>query len=60
MLIIPSEKVEFPHNIYGRISNFQMGRIRLVQYLRELFRKNVKPRKVIILSSDKQTQQNYI
>ena len=53
VLIIPSE-AEFAYNIYGRISNFQMGRTwGLVQYLREALLENVKPRKVIILSSDK-------
>ena len=53
VLIIPSE-AEFAYNIYGRISNFQMGRTwGFVQYLREALLENVKPRKVIILSSDK-------
>lgn len=53
VLIIPSE-AEFAYNIYGRISNFQMGRTwGLVQYLREALLENPKPRKVILLSSDK-------
>ncbi len=53
VLIIPSE-AEFAYNIYGRISNFQMGRTwGLVQYLREALLENSKPRKVILLSSDK-------
>jgi len=53
VLIIPSE-AEFAYNIYGRISNFQMGRTwGLLQYLREALLENPKPRKVILLSSDK-------
>ena len=53
VLIIPSE-AEFAYNIYGRISNFQMGRSwGTVQYLREALLKNPKPRKIILISSDK-------
>ena len=53
VLIIPSE-AEFAYNIYGRISNFQMGRSwGLVQYLRETLLENPKPRKIILISSDK-------
>ncbi len=53
VLIIPSE-IEFGYNIYGRMSNFQMGRTwGLVQYLREALLENPKPRKVILITSDK-------
>ena len=53
VLVIPSE-AEFAYNIYGRISNFQMGRSwGTVQYLREALLENPKPRKIILISSDK-------
>ena len=53
VIIIPTE-VEFAYHIYGRISNIMLGRSwTMVQNIREGLFKNPKPRKVILLSSDK-------
>ena len=53
VLIIPTES-EFAYHIYGRISNIMLGRgWTMVQNIREGLLRNPKPRKVILLSSDK-------
>ena len=52
-LIIPSEN-EFSYNISGRMSNIMLGRgWCLVQNLKEALNDNPKPRKIILLTSDK-------
>tara|TARA_R100000081_G_scaffold69428_1_gene36608 strand:- start:1637 stop:2803 length:1167 start_codon:yes stop_codon:yes gene_type:complete len=53
VLIIPSES-EFAYNISGRISNILMGRSwGMVEYMRQALKDNPKPRKIILLTSDK-------
>ena len=53
VLIIPTES-EFAYHIYGRISNIMLGRgWTMVQNIREGLLRNPKPRKIILLSSDK-------
>lgn len=53
VLIIPSEN-EFSYNISGRMSNIMMGRgWCIVKTLKEALIKNPKPRKVILITSDK-------
>ena len=53
VLIIPSE-AEFTYNIFGRIDDRLMGRTwGRVEYIREALLKNPKPRKVILITSDK-------
>ena len=53
VLIIPSE-AEFTYNIFGRIDDRLMGRTwGRVEYIRESLLKNPKPRKVILITSDK-------
>ena len=53
VVVIPSE-VEFAYNIYGRIGNFMLSRSWIyVRHIRNAFLKNPKPRKVILITSDK-------
>ena len=53
VLIIPSEN-EFSYNISGRMSNIMLGRgWCIVKTLKEALIKNPKPRKVILITSDK-------
>jgi hypothetical protein len=53
VLIIPSEN-EFSYNISGRMSNIMLGRgWNIVKSLKEALLENPKPRKVILITSDK-------
>jgi len=53
VLIIPSE-AEFTYNIFGRIDERLMGRTwGRVEYIRQALLKNPKPRKVVLITSDK-------